>query len=348
MNVYMLFFINVLMTGQTVSLCPGKCKCDHVERIVDCASAGLTEIPKYMPKNTKTLILNGNPIGNPIADPTKKHSGILRNEDIWISSNFSELHSLQHLFLDNTSISFVPFGTFQILKGLVTLSLSKNNLRSIWPYTVAFLTNLKFLNLSSNRLTYINDTDFSGLIKLEKVDVSDNELESLDVDTFSSTTSMQWIDLSGNKLVVIYGKTFRHSREWRYMDFSNNLLTSISSYAFLDTNIIEHLNFTDNRLKSIRIREFPKLEVLDLSDNLIRDIGTLRNLRSFGLIILSLRNNRLTYIKDGTFASFVSLKRLDLSENYINTHTHTHIHTHTHTLILGHTPFITWKMKKEK
>lgn len=129
-------------------------------------------------------------------------------------------------------------------------------------------------------------------IAIETLDLKKCNISELRTDTFSALPELTSLDLSYNVISYIPGNSFRRDCNMKYFNAAGNQLRSIEN-TFNLTRRVEKLN---------------------LAMNLIEEIGdALTNMKD--LKILSLRGNRIRFIRDGTFRSNSLVHHLDLSEN---------------------------------
>ncbi len=155
------------------------------------------------------------------------------------------------------------------------------------------LNKIKELDLSEEGIRRLHKTDFGGLFSLEVLDLSGNELRSLPEKMFYDICNIRELDLSRNFLGEI-----------------TDLVLNESHYS------LRELHIHDNSLSSLTLRGFPHLQLLDASNNaLMRELSLdeLPQLRS-----LSLANTKLFSIEYLQLERFSTLKKLDLSFNYLD------------------------------
>lgn len=66
----------------------------------------------------------------------------------------------------------------------IHLTLSRNTISQIRPYTFADLQDLHALHLDANRLTTLDDSHFQGLVNLRHLILSNNQLHSISEGAF--------------------------------------------------------------------------------------------------------------------------------------------------------------------
>ena len=148
---------------QAKSTCPEACVCEaqpwSLWFVVNCSSAGLTEIPLRIPRMTEILDLNHNDIR------------------FINKSRLSGLFLLKKVSLDNTSLLRIPKDAFHEARlHLVGLSMRHNNLTSIGKGAFSTLINLKNLDLSFNSLHSVDESELTGLIDLRYLSLRGNKI----------------------------------------------------------------------------------------------------------------------------------------------------------------------------
>lgn len=66
----------------------------------------------------------------------------------------------------------------------IHLTLSRNTISQILPYTFADLQDLHALHLDANRLTTLDDSHFQGLVNLRHLILANNQLHSISEGAF--------------------------------------------------------------------------------------------------------------------------------------------------------------------
>ena len=170
---------------------------------------------------------------------------------------------------------------------LSMLNLSKNQLKSVKQ--LENLENLTVLNLSYNALQEIP----IGLpLKLKALILNNNQLSSIkNLKLYSINTLV----LSNNQifhLENVYGLGLKK------LSLGHNLLTEFPN---LETSDLRELKVNDNQISRVdleQIKLIPKLEILDLGNNLIKEFRDIIHLMSLKLRQLNLKGNPICLLKD--------------------------------------------------
>src|SRR6218665_1008087 len=143
---------------QTVYSSPHGCKCDKVLHLVNCTNKGLKAIPKDIPSDTLSLILDDNEF---------KYLG---------NDSFRNLRNLRNLSMRNCQISHVDRGVFAPLsKTLQMLWMSNNALDKRNGSFLMPLKNLQLLDLSTSGWRFLQGK-FKQLLKLNYFIFTDNSI----------------------------------------------------------------------------------------------------------------------------------------------------------------------------
>lgn len=147
--------------------CPNNCTCFHDQswstNVVECSSAGYTEMPANIPMDTTELYIDGNNFGE-----LSEHSFIGRK-------------NLKVLYANNSNIQVIYNTTFHGLKKLTTLHLEDNKILRFLGHELSALDNLRELYLQNNRISYIGNRTFADLRKLEVLRLDNNKLVHFEI-----------------------------------------------------------------------------------------------------------------------------------------------------------------------
>lgn len=168
-------------------ICPNNCKCYHDitwnANVVDCSSAGYSEVPERIPMDATEIYLDGNHITN------------LGNH-VFIGKK-----KLQVLYLNNTKLKEVNNQTFKGVDSLRVLHLENNKLVELKGDEFLHLNNLNELYLDHNAIVHVANNTFSSLKSLSVLRIDDNKL----VNFFpwkllaSSSKSLAHVSIEGNQ-----------------------------------------------------------------------------------------------------------------------------------------------------
>ncbi|XP_077543480.1 toll-like receptor 7 isoform X2 [Haemaphysalis longicornis] len=218
---------------------------------------------------------------------------------VWLGNNlisylspyfFKNVSRLELVDLHNNFITNIYY-SFQGLHLLTELNLSHNTIGGIVKLATGTTPRLKVLLANNNRISWIPRFGFHNT-EIETLDLQKCNISELRSHCFTSLHELRSLDLSYNVIPYIPGNSFSRQSGLKYFNAAGNRLRSIDG-TFIFTSRMEKLN---------------------LSMNLIEEIGeALINMTS--LKMLTLRNNRIQFIQDGTFRSNFLVQHLDLSGN---------------------------------
>ncbi|KPM12045.1 toll-like protein [Sarcoptes scabiei] len=268
-----------------------------------------------------------------------------RLESVPETSGVAALKNLQNLNLSYNKIIEITELTFSALRKLSILDLSNNNLRSLPNRTFRDSDELKELNLAKNNLIRIPSGLFQGLSKLQVLNMADNQIVSGSIggETFADLIRVIVMNFSGNKLRQLSASAFQNQYSLQVLLLENNDLETIEEGTFatlynlhtlkLSGNRFQHLpesiftglfvlnelHLSGNLLEHIHDDAFKNcthLKTLELSSNLLTSIPlAIRSLNK--LEKLNLSANKFTTLTDATPLTGLSIRKLDISDNYL-------------------------------
>ena len=200
---------------------------------------------------------------------------------------------------------------FQALIQVNIIRLSNNRISRL-PFDLfhsSALFSLEKLYLDHNQITYLAPKQFVYLYNLRYLDLSFNKLTNMEPRMFA-TNSLVSLCLSRNYLEKMPGNLFagNASKTLKVLKLKHNILTEIPPCLF-------QLNASEGN--------FPKLEVLNLNYNKIKQLPTqLFNSTNWSsLRSLNLQHNSLTGIPPGIFSPLYlkNMIRISLSYNNLTT-----------------------------
>lgn len=238
-------------------------------------------------------------------------------------------------------------------KGLLKVTCSHQELKTFPSISV----DTNSLNISHNaigHLTHVNNLNILTFTHIRVMDVSYNDLSSIDQEFFTKFPMLESLNLSGNKLKEVHADL---PKTLKVLELNSNYLTSVKDLGtfpqlqalYLAKNYLVNfdLNTENNRSVSstgTSTMILPKLEILDLANNKLKQINTqlvghfnsLKYLTlshndisqigdfsikegQFDLEILDLSHNSLSSIPKGSFEKMDKLKYLSLAYNFIST-----------------------------
>jgi hypothetical protein len=171
-------------------------------------------------------------------------------------------------------------GVGKVLKQLVKIDLSENNLTIIRNQSFARAKYLKTLILTQNELSTLENTAFHHLDQLEQLRINNNKLTVVAWVFFEKNTQLKWLDISGNNISKIVNNN-RNSLSIKSLDIYNNSLEDVSSVR--DLPKIDHLNMSNNprmKFKPSTFNNNPKMTSLYLTGTNLEQTVNLNFLKS--------------------------------------------------------------------
>lgn len=156
---------------------------------------------------------------------------------------------LLNLTLHNCSISNVDFLPISVLRNLLYLDLSSNQLTDFkFPTPSHFMRLLVVLKLTGNNLTGIPRMLFVSVPNVEEVYLDRNRIFSIDWEAFR-LYKLKRLWLMRNNLLAINEHILRFTPNLEFLDLSHNQLSSAQSSSFFTARRLIELNLSHNRLQ---------------------------------------------------------------------------------------------------
>ncbi|XP_043923680.1 leucine-rich repeat and fibronectin type III domain-containing protein 1-like protein [Protopterus annectens] len=141
---------------------------------------------------------------------------------------------------------------FANMTNLIHLTLSRNTISQIMPYTFFDLKTLHALHLDSNRLTIINDEHFKGMTNLRHLILSSNQLYHMSENSLEDfIETLEDLDLSYNNLVHVPWETIGRLISVNTLSLDHNLIEYVPEGVFSNLQKLARLDMTSNKLKKI-------------------------------------------------------------------------------------------------
>ncbi|XP_053330146.1 leucine-rich repeat and fibronectin type III domain-containing protein 1-like protein [Spea bombifrons] len=142
--------------------------------------------------------------------------------------DFTNMTRLLHLTLSRNTISHITPFTFADLRGLRALHLDNNRILSMGDEQLRGLHNLRHLILSNNQLSAISPGSFQDFVgTLEDLDLSYNNLEQIPWQTISKLTNVNSLSLDHNLIDFVPGGVFTNLHKLARLDMTSNKLRTI-------------------------------------------------------------------------------------------------------------------------
>ncbi len=253
-------------------------------------------------------------------------NGIVDLEDLGLS-NRSRGDSnctvpAEKLVLSRNEISSAPPGSLAALYRLRHLDLSFNDLGVLVENTFRGHDGLRVLNMSHNRLVALPPKIFSAIPEVQELQLSNNSIGTIDLLAFRNLSRLQVLNLSGNSLDENWIKPgiFDGLVGLVLLDLSANHISRVDSKLFADLTGLQRLSLANNQIHTVASNAFASqmnLHILQLSHNLLESLHhqTLNGLSV--LNSLSLDHNRLHSLHPVALKNCTNLKKLSLSNNFL-------------------------------
>ena len=158
---------------------------------------------------------------------------------------------------------------------------------------------------------------FSGLSSLSELYLQENNIGNISAGIFNSLSSLTKLNLSNNNIHYIDDNAFWGANDIKIFDASlnriSNLLKIMKTFKELET-----LDMSDNLISNLGDNlEVVKLEIAKFNSNKIRTLNATTFSRMQNLYLLDLSSNIITSIADDTFILLKNLTTLNLRNNSI-------------------------------
>ncbi|CAH1242999.1 LRRC40 [Branchiostoma lanceolatum] len=226
-----------------------------------------------------------------------------------LSPNLNQLPALVVLDVHDNDLTSLPkeIGDLQHLQ---KLNASHNKLQSL-PSELCHLNNLLYLHVDYNKLAELPN-DLGTLAHIEDLDVSHNELPTLPP-SIGYVSRLTKFNASNNQLSNLPPE-IGDLHNIRVLDLSNNQLEHLPSDVGR-LGKLEQLYIKYNKLREFpNLKQCEQLKELHAGFNLIASLSADHLKLLPGLVLLDLRDNKLTSIPE-EITHMQHLQRLELSNN---------------------------------
>ncbi|XP_058790030.1 protein artichoke-like [Phymastichus coffea] len=187
---------------------------------------------------------------------------------------FISIKSVQKIYLGSNSIKRIHSDAFSELTYLQELDLSNNQLETLSTGWMRNLINLQRLDLRNNRFTYVYHLSLSTSLTLRIIHLQRNRFAQSDkgeIQRYCPNAQIYIDDYHNNYYIndVVYEAKNNGSKNNKsdYVDYQNLAINeNFPQLQYLSLRNVNINNFSINWIK-----HFPKLEYLDVSENLLAD-----------------------------------------------------------------------------
>ncbi|MCJ1484060.1 hypothetical protein MMC06_004228 [Schaereria dolodes] len=204
-----------------------------------------------------------------------------------------------------------------IFAGIEFLDLHGNILTSL-PVGLRCLQDLTSLNLSKNRVSNDSLSLIGEIRSLKELRLAENVLSGPLPEDLCNLSHLQILDLQANKITSL-PKAFGQLFDLRKIDISANKLTSLPPACLTMASLVE-LNASRNTLGPVlvpsSIGRLAKLQMLDVSSNILRALVEGGNLELPSIETVNISKNRFTELPN--VSSWTHTSTLIANENQLS------------------------------
>ena len=236
-------------------------------KLVDCSHAGLTEVPRDIRSDVRTLHLNGN---NITSFKRTDFNTFAHLESLYLGDNptkeiekypFSMLLNLKHLEIQVPHINNYILHSMEKLESLkiygdIKTTLDKN-------LFATFGASLQYVGIHTTGIKNLDGVNFSNLVMLKELNFTGNKIEHFD-SAKKGISKLQSLDLSNNKMTSL---SLSGLHRLTYLNAENN---NINQLDLRELSVLTNINLSKNKIYNFSYT-FPNMETLDLSINKITE-----------------------------------------------------------------------------
>ncbi|VDO87477.1 unnamed protein product [Heligmosomoides polygyrus] len=213
--------------------------------------------------------------------------------------------------------------------------------RCLTRYLSVSVHTLRTISISKNTVLFRNALS-EVKSQIELLDFSGNCFPSIPAQNLRNCVKLMYLDLSDNKISEINNFELMNLPQLKELRLQNNQLSEIHPMAFMNVPQLQYLYMRDNLIGSLdgnRLQAFHRLEILDVTNNLLQKLPELKDLTSLkqvrldgnliekidtlafsnnpNLQLISIENNNIVQVARNSFDSLDQLLVLLLSNNLI-------------------------------
>lgn len=264
---------------------------------------------------------------------------------------FGGLGGLRNLSIRTLNINWpslnleIDSSTFELIKNLVRLDLSTNNIWSLPEKIFCSLPNLKYLNVSGNRLQDINELGFRDRANGESDEpkllaatankksilptlgpiITTPAAASAESGKKSTTCAieLETLDISHNQFVLLPASGFGTLKRLRLLKINNNAISMLADKALDGLRALQIIDLSSNKIVALPSELFKDpaglIQEIHLQNNSISVLspGLFSKLAQLQALDLSINQLTSSWINKSTFKGLIRLVLLDLSSNKI-------------------------------
>ncbi|EGT48404.1 hypothetical protein CAEBREN_28510 [Caenorhabditis brenneri] len=242
---------------------------------------------------------------------------ISNGTDVKIDSlPFSGLRTIS--IANSTLESFSPTAWRHVESTIEHITISGNHLKSVPVF--GNMTTLMSMNLNSNQISSVPEKAFVGLTSLTQLRLEDNKICDFPTKALDSIKpSLVLFDVSGNCLSSIPAQVLRNAANLMYLDLGSNNISEINNFELMNLPFLRELRVQNNTLRRIHPMAFmnvPQLQYLYLQDNIISTLDGNRLQAFKNLEVLDVSNNALYALP--SLKDLPNLKQVRVDGNLIS------------------------------
>lgn len=233
-------------------------------------------------------------------------------------------NSVREVLFEESKLDTFPWNLFKTFPNLRQIEAFRAGLTQLTADTLKYCDSIEILRLSYNSITRLDNDVFNNCKNLQTLELKFNQISTLGNNVFALAQNLNNLDLSNNQLTEIPEELFQNLDSLFIVNLNHNRVSRITSNFFRGSNQFLRLRLAHNEITEIPAGAFANfsIEVLDLNDNQIRNIGAgaFRNLGRRGFSpLLRLNDNKLMRLSSDIFGGVSSnLFELNIRNNQIN------------------------------
>lgn len=173
--------------------------------------------------------------------------------------SFYGWNNLEILRIQSCGLNELSWEMFMGMDELQHLSLERNDIKVVPPFSLSGATQLKTLSLAHNAIYDLHYRNLAGLFQLHVLDLSDNRLTKLTELSFPPLPKVERVDFRFNPIRYIFPATFWVMNNTREMYFGSN-----------DMPLELWGNQPFKRLKKLTILEISNVSIQILEHNIFK------------------------------------------------------------------------------
>lgn len=234
----------------------------------------------------------------------------------------------QHAAAANNVDSAEAAGELDLLS---TLRVQHENGRAPFEH----LTNLASLEIDFCKFDRLPSEAFRGLVAVRNLTIrnarlSEHEPLMIEANSFQHLSAqVEHLDLSYNNMDTLPNALFCPFVHLKLLNLSHNNLPDVSSFGIVHTaglpclHTVTHMDLSHNHLdampESVGLATLKNLRVLNLSSNVISEIGDLAFQTLNNIEVVDLSNNRIRKLPDKMIRTCIEIRELHLGNNLLTT-----------------------------